>query len=84
MGDQAFSQEQVDALAAKLNSIDFTAEERSLLHAIFQAAASGGEVQGFGVFNMMVDKVLPLLTQPKTPPTGSTIHTRKAGENPIE
>jgi hypothetical protein len=77
MAEQGFTQEQVDALASKLSSIDFTAEERSVLHTIFEIAASGGEVQGFDLFNLIgYDKLLDSVkagpSKPFNVPSGST------------
>jgi hypothetical protein len=47
MADKAFSQADIETLAAKLNVMDFTDGERSILEALFRTADSEGEVEGF-------------------------------------
>lgn len=47
MADDGFSRSQAEALIAKLNAMDFTDEERSMLHAVFQSGAQRSEVEGF-------------------------------------
>lgn len=44
MADKAFTQADVKGLAAKLNAVDFTDGERSVLEAVLRAAAREGEV----------------------------------------
>ena len=45
MVDEEFPRSQVEALIAKFNAIDFTAEERTMLRSAFKSGA--GEVEGF-------------------------------------
>ena len=47
MANETVTDAEVEAVIAKLNSVDFTDTERSLLGQIF-AAAAPGEVEGFG------------------------------------
>ena len=47
MANETVTDADVEAVIAKLNSVDFTDTERSLLRQIF-AAAAPGEVEGFG------------------------------------
>lgn len=49
MADATFTRSQVEALGAKLDGIDFTDEERSMLQAVFRAAGGEGEVEGFAL-----------------------------------
>ena len=48
MTEAISTQDRSQAMAAKLNGMSFTEEERSLLHGIFHAAAAD-EVEGFAV-----------------------------------
>ena len=77
MGEEAFTADRVRALIAKLERMDFTDDERSLLHAVFRAAATDPEVAGFG----MDLGSLQIFAKPVPPPpsTGGTLHARKAG-----
>ena len=49
MADASFTRSQVEALGAKLDGIDFTDEERSILQAVFGAAGAEGDVEGFAL-----------------------------------
>jgi hypothetical protein len=64
MPEEAFTTDQVEALVAKLNAMDFTDTERSILHTVFQAAAGDPEVEGFGM-NL---GSLQIFTKPIVPP----------------
>ncbi len=50
MSDDAISHEAVATLAAKLQGLELTAEERDVLHAVVgRAVGADGDVEGFGV-----------------------------------
>ena len=68
MSDQGFTQADVEALATKLASMDFSDHERAILGFVFDAAV-GNEVQGFawGVPSMFA----PVKTT-TTPPPGDS------------
>ena len=62
MSDEAFRQTGIDTLAAKLNAMDLTDEERTMLQAVFRAAAEGAEVEGF--MQVTIGQVSPTVTPP--------------------
>ena len=49
MADITFTHAQIEALAAKLDTLDLTADERVLLNAVFAAAGPEAEVEGFAL-----------------------------------
>jgi hypothetical protein len=50
MDDAPFTRQQIEGLATKLDTIDFTDEEKAVLRAVFLAAGSEGEVSGYAAF----------------------------------
>jgi hypothetical protein len=67
VADQTFARTQVEALAARLNAIDFSDEERTMLHAVFRAGTGGAEVEGFG--DVRIGQIDTAVTQAGTPST---------------
>jgi hypothetical protein len=53
MADEAFSQADIETLAARLNAMDFTDGERSILEAVFRATSNEGQVEGFDFLGLL-------------------------------
>jgi hypothetical protein len=51
MEEAPFTRAQIEGLATKLDTIDFTEEEKPVLRAVFLAAASEDEASGHAVQN---------------------------------
>jgi hypothetical protein len=69
---QPFTSDQLESLLAKLETVNFTTDERALLDAIFETAGINGDVQGFN-FGMGSLQIFakPPDVKPPTPPQGS-------------
>ena len=47
MANESVTNGEIEAFTAKLNSVDFTEKERSMLHGMIGALVGEGEVEGF-------------------------------------
>ena len=78
MAVETITDSDFEAFIAKLNSVDFTDTERSLLGQIF-AAAAPGEVEGFGTALTLTPAQIAALVQRKI--SGAGFHARAGGSS---